>query len=70
MPKKRKKNNSSRLNGRKNIQYADFSVEQQYAKVIKHQGGRPPVFLCRLLNGQERPASLRNSAARKLDKRA
>ena len=64
MPKKRKKNNSSRLNGRKNIQYADYSVKQQYAKIIKHQGGRPPVFLCRLLDGQERPASLHNGAAR------
>ena len=64
MPKNKRKNKVSRPIRSNNIIYADKSLKQQYAKITKSHGGRPPKFVCSLLNGQERIASLPSGKAR------
>ena len=63
MPKNVKKRKVSRPSRSTGLQYADTKMEQKYAKVTKELGCRK--FLCELLNGQERIASLSNGTARR-----
>lgn len=63
MPKNVKKRKVSRPNRSIGLQYADAKMEQKYAKVTKELGCRK--FLCELLNGQERIASLSSGTSRR-----
>ena len=63
MPKNVKRNKVSRPSRSNGLQYAEPKLEQKYAKVSKELGCRK--FLCELLNGQERIASLSSGTARR-----